>query len=129
MIAVLERLWQAQQQGISVPDYGLLKQVQGLNQGRWDRYQQLLIDGGIIKRTEQGEYILSRDLHDISIYQLNQLLPWPMPSSALELSSLPTHSPWQHSLNQYIQRIDTVSANALAPSLVSLLKAKDGIDS
>ncbi len=57
IIAVLEHLWRAQQQGVSVPDYVLLKKVTGINQSRWDNYQQLLIDGDIIKRKDQGEYL------------------------------------------------------------------------
>lgn len=122
VVGVLERLWQAQQQGVSVPDYILLKQVKGLNQSRWDKYQQLLIGGDIIKRTEQGEYILSRDLHDINIYQLNQLLPWPMPTT---LSDLPDSLHWQQTLNQYVEHINEVSADVLSPSLVSLLQTKE----
>lgn len=119
VIAVLEHLWQAQQQGTSVPDYVLLKQVTGLNQSRWDNYQQLLIAGDIIKRTEQGEYILSRDLHNITIYQLNQLLPWPMPQTSAEL---PDQFLWQQTLNQHIARISDVSATVLSPNLVTLLR-------
>jgi membrane protein len=122
VIAVLEHLWQAQQQGASVPDYVLLKQVSGLNQSRWDDYQQLLIAGDIIKRTEQGEYILSRDLHDITIYQLNQLLPWSMPHTS---SDLPDNFNWQQTLNQHIERINNVSASELSPSLVTLLRIED----
>jgi membrane protein len=121
VIAVLEHLWQAQQQGASVPDYRLLKQVSGLNQSRWDNYQQLLIVGEIIKRTEQGEYILSRDLHDISIYQLNQLLPWPMPHTSADL---PDALQWQQTLNQHIERISDVSAKELSPNLVTLLRVE-----
>lgn len=125
VIAVLERLWQAQQQGVAVPDYILLKQVKGLNQSRWDDYQQLLIAGDIIKRTEQGEYILSRDLHDITIYQLNQLLPWPMPQTSPDL---PTAFAWQQTLNQHIGRISDVSAQELSPCLVTLLQVENKLD-
>lgn len=121
VIAVLEHLWQAQQRGASVPDYVLLKQVSGLNQNRWDDYQQLLMAGDIVKRTEQGEYILSRDLHDITLYQLNQLLPWPMPHASADL---PDQLPWQQTLNQYIERISDVSADVLSPNVVTLLRAE-----
>ena len=121
VIAVLEHLWQAQQRGASVPDYVLLKQVSGLNQNRWDDYQQLLMAGDIVKRTEQGEYILSRDLHDITLYQLNQLLPWPMPYTSADL---PDQLPWQQTLNQYIERISDVSADVLSPNVVTLLRAE-----
>jgi membrane protein len=121
VIAVLEHLWQAQQRGASVPDYVLLKQVSGLNQNRWDDYQQLLMAGDIVKRTEQGEYILSRDLHDITLYQLNQLLPWPMPHTSADL---PDQFQWQQILNQHIDHISSVSADVLSPNLVTLLRVE-----
>ncbi len=121
VIAVLEHLWQAQQRGASVPDYVLLKQVSGLNQNRWDDYQQLLMAGDIVKRTEQGEYMLSRDLHDITLYQLNQLLPWPMPHTSADL---PDQLPWQQTLNQHIDHISSVSADVLSPNLVTLLRVE-----
>jgi membrane protein len=121
VIAVLEHLWQAQQRGASVPDYVLLKQVSGLNQNRWDDYQQLLMAGDIVKRTEQGEYMLSRDLHDITLYQLNQLLPWPMPHTSADL---PDQFQWQQILNQHIDHISSVSADVLSPNLVTLLRVE-----
>ncbi|NQZ31015.1 MAG: YihY family inner membrane protein [Oceanospirillaceae bacterium] len=84
VVGVLRKLWQAQRQGIAVSDEILLASVAGLNQQRWDEYQQLLLDAQIICRTEQGEYILARDLNVLSLEELKSILPWPVPNPSLE---------------------------------------------
>jgi len=79
VVAVLYRLWQAQKEGVSLSDRCLLQDVESLDQNRWDTYQQLLLDGGVIKRSDQAEYLLSRSMSSISLYELNRMLPWPTP--------------------------------------------------
>lgn len=79
VVAVIYRLWQAQKEGVSLSDRCLLQEVESLNQGRWDSYQPLLLDGGVIKRSDQGEYLLSRSMSSLTLYDLNRLLPWPTP--------------------------------------------------
>ncbi|SEG02847.1 virulence factor BrkB family protein [Marinobacterium lutimaris] len=80
LLEVLERLWQAQQMGEPLEDSRLLQDVAALDQGRWDDYMQLLMDAGLLRRTEQGHYLLSRDLSSITLAQFQALLPWPLPA-------------------------------------------------
>ncbi|TCK08806.1 virulence factor BrkB family protein [Marinobacterium mangrovicola] len=80
LLEVLERLWQAQQKGEPLEDSRLLHDVAALDQGRWDDYMQLLMDAELLRRTEQGHYLLSRDLSSITLAQFQALLPWPLPA-------------------------------------------------
>ena len=59
----------------------LLRQVEGLDQSRWDEFVRLLTPG-ILRRTDQGEYLLARDLGSLTLDQLQQRLPWPLPDAA-----------------------------------------------
>lgn len=79
LLAVLEQLWQAQQRGEPLADSCILQRVAALDQGRWDSYVELLIKGGLVRRTEQGHYMLSRDLSSYTLAQLQAMLPWPLP--------------------------------------------------
>lgn len=79
LLAVLEQLWQAQQRGEPLADSCILQRVAALDQGRWDQYVELLIRGGLVRRTEQGHYMLSRDLSSYTLAQLQAMLPWPLP--------------------------------------------------
>jgi membrane protein len=42
----------------------------------------LLIDLKLIKTTRDGHYVLSRDLNHLTLYELTQIVPYPLPSSA-----------------------------------------------
>ncbi|WP_432695451.1 virulence factor BrkB family protein [Marinobacterium sp. YM272] len=80
LLEVLELLWRAQQKGESLEDRQLLKEIAALDQGRWDEYMQLLMDAGLVRRTEQGQYLLSRDLSGFTLAEFQALLPWPLPA-------------------------------------------------
>lgn len=112
LIAVLHRLWQAQQWGKSLDERILLRQVEGLDQSRWDEYVRLLTPG-IIRRTDQGEYILARDLGSLTLDQLQQRLPWPLPDAA-EVAAMEV---WQRRLNS---RLNDVTEHRQASLDISL---------
>ncbi len=101
VVAVLYRLWQAQKEGVSLSDRSLLQDVESLDQNRWDTYQQLLLDGGVIKRSDQAEYLLSRSMSSISLYELNRMLPWPTPEP-IQASSL---IKWERDLEVRLKEI------------------------
>ncbi len=101
VVAVLYRLWQAQKEGVSLSDRCLLQDVESLDQNRWDTYQQLLLDGGVIKRSDQAEYLLSRSMSSISLYELNRMLPWPTPEP-IQASSL---IKWERDLEVRLKEI------------------------
>ncbi|GAA0786527.1 YihY family inner membrane protein [Marinobacterium sediminicola] len=100
VLAVLQRLWVAQQEGEPVPDRVLLQEIPGLDQGRWDDYVQLLMDAGLIRRTEGGQYLLSRDLSRYTLLQLQREMPWPLPDPLPD-----REEPWQQELHSRLQML------------------------
>ncbi len=120
MVAVLYRLWLAQNQGQVLSDQTLLKEVKTLNQGRWDSYQQLLFDNGIIQRTDKGHYLLCRDLGNLSLYQLNDLLPWPMPMQP----QAQLNQAWQKLMGERLAKVGNTVECELDLCLESLFNEK-----
>ncbi|WP_415898405.1 YihY family inner membrane protein [Neptuniibacter sp. QD48_11] len=121
VVAVLHRLWKAQQQGESISDHKLLQEVDALDQGRWDSYLKILLEGGIVKRSDQGEYLLSRDLGNLTLYQLNQLLPWPTPLPVTTTSLVE----WERVLNEKLVKTSEQEQQAFSLTLESLFSDKD----
>ncbi|WP_415894221.1 YihY family inner membrane protein [Neptuniibacter sp. PT8_73] len=121
VVAVLHRLWKAQQQGESISDHKLLQEVDALDQGRWDSYLKILLEGGIVKRSDQGEYLLSRDLGSLTLYQLNQLLPWPTPLPVTTSSLVE----WERVLNEKLVKTSEQEQQAFSLTLESLFSDKD----
>ena len=116
LVAVLYRLWQAQQRGETLDDRVLLHEVEGLDQGGWDHYVQLLMAPSIIRRTDQGEYLLARDMGSYSLDELNRELPWPLPEPAAVES---IHS-WQRELDSRLQQVARSRKLAFEVTLESL---------
>lgn len=121
VVAVLHRLWNAQRDGRSLSDQQLLQEVDTLDQGRWDSYLQLLLDGGIVKRSDQGEYLLCRDLGELTLHQLNALLPWPTPAP-VDVTSMVE---WQRNLNYRLASVDNHEKMEFSLSLEQLFSNDD----
>jgi len=120
LVAVLQRLWKAQQVGESLSDRQLLQQVEGLEQNEWDHYNGILLHASMISRTEKGGYILARDMGNFTLDQLNQLLPWPLP----ECSPVAAVTPWQQVLDQRLQHLCEVRRQDLGLTLEQLFTEK-----
>ena len=79
MLALLHRFWLHQQQGDALV-------VEDLGQERWpfrgielEEFLELLGRHKVVHPGAQGEYLLSRDLHALPLWQLLAWLPWPLP--------------------------------------------------
>lgn len=121
MVAVIHRLWQAQGKGESIPDRILLKEIPGLDQGRWDQYVQILLEGQVISRSDGGDFLLSRDAGRISLDELNGLLPWPLPDTP-QAESI---AGWERGLNKRLNRVSSERKEALNISLEALFSESD----
>lgn len=78
----LHSLWQAQLQGEGVSKQSLInasKQPFAVDIGDM---LALLSELQLIKMTDDGNYILSRDLNHLPLYELARLLPYPLPNPA-----------------------------------------------
>lgn len=120
ILGVLYRLWRAQQQGQTVADRTLLQEVDGLDQSRWDNYVQLLMKAQLIRRSDQGEYLLCCDTGMISLAQFCRLLPWPLPEG--QDSSAATG--WQQQLDGLLTEVEGCRNQQLQLSLRTLFESE-----
>jgi len=102
VMAVLYRLWLAQEKGEIISDRQLLQEVPGLDQEGWDKYVVLLKDQGLVSQDNRGDYLLCRDLGRTSLYQLINMLPWPLPAASQTVAL----SIWQRKLDQLLLQSD-----------------------
>ncbi|QBR83867.1 virulence factor BrkB family protein [Legionella israelensis] len=85
----LNLLWEAQQEGKGLEVSQLIDASQQPYEIKVDEMIKKLTEKKIIHSTEEDVYMLSRDLNQISLYQLSQLLPYRLPSVE-ELQNLKT---------------------------------------
>ena len=126
ILHLIRQLWVKQQEGKSMTATEILQQTPCLNQEHWDQYVKLLMRKGIIRRTADGAYLLSRDLHQFSVQELAALLPWPIPES----SDMRDIEPWEDSLNSRLRTLDQARTECLQVNLAQLfMEAESGIKS
>jgi membrane protein len=122
-LAVIKRLADAHRQGHAVNDRQLLAEPWLLNQqalpaDRWPELRNRLLDAQLLAMNHQGHYLLGRDIYQLSLWQLIELLQLPA-----KLSTLGDGAPaWYQKTQQLLQQAEQSSANHLAVSLGELYR-------
>jgi membrane protein len=122
IVGVLFALWKGQQEGRTLSDEVLLQTVPGLDQSGWDQYVQILDEQHLIKRADEGEYLLSRDLQALNLLELCDLLPWPIPKPMEKPIS---HKGWPAELDGYLASIRDMHRRTLDGSIDDLFRRSD----
>jgi len=117
VLAILHQLWIAQLRGEGLTDQQLLRQVAGLDQDRWDQYQLILTNGKVICHSREGDTRLCRDLSQFSLYQLQQLLPWPLPAPSGQCTS-----DWSQQFDGHLAELAKQQQTQLAMPLAQLFE-------
>lgn len=117
IVGVLHRLWEGQQVGQALSDEQLLQQVNGLEQSSWDEYVHMLMSQNLIRRTDQGEYLLSRGLSTITLNELCRRLPWPIPDP---LASSGSDAAWENNLDSCLSDVKKMQERDLSITLERL---------
>jgi membrane protein len=105
LLASLVVLWQFYQcslKGCSLNDAQLLRL--GLSSEQWQRIRTVLVNGNIIVATQQGDLVLCRELHQLTLGQLSQMLHIPpqFPAQDEKLK----HMPWYETAMNKLGAID-----------------------
>ncbi|OMH25889.1 YihY family inner membrane protein [Motiliproteus sp. MSK22-1] len=116
VLLILEDLWEAQRGGGSVSEEDLLEKHSNLDPGHCCNYLNYLLDGAVVTRTEQGNYLLSRDLHLFNLRSLCDLMPWKLPESL----SITFERPWLSTVDRCLRDVSSYQSQQLAIDLASL---------
>jgi membrane protein len=77
MMRLLHVFWQRQKEGRILNRNEVRRVLRESGVTHWDEFRNLLQECKLIRRTEEGGYMLSRDLRQITLSQLVAMLPWP----------------------------------------------------
>lgn len=88
----------------------------------WEQYTVRLMHMGMISKNECGDWMLARDLREISLMTFCGQLPWPLPDDKALGRLTGDYSPdWQVELAEGIKTINRAKSEVLAGSLDQLL--------
>lgn len=109
-VAVLARLWQCHLDGRTLDPHALVRERWLLGRyplpaDRWSRLRTQLMQAGLIRSGDDGDYLLGRDLHHMTLWQLAELLGQVPPSydRPLDDTAVPWLSRYRAALDQWRQ--------------------------
>lgn len=126
LLDILQLFSRKQQRGGSVTDIEAMSILGKQEVENWFRFADILHRERIIQRTDDGGYVLSRNLDQIRFSDFYRALPWPLPSAA-DLDHLHDDNHWVKVLRPALSRVNAAIDHELHMSLAAILK-DDGVE-
>jgi membrane protein len=98
LLRLLESLWLKQRSGAVLKPSEIRDTLARAGVERWDEFRNLLMELELMRRTEEGSYVLTRDLTRLTLAELLQLLPWPLHTQLCVAGRM--RRPWEDSLKE-----------------------------
>lgn len=118
---VLYLFWQRQEKGQAVGEIELLKRkhefTRQLDSDSWQRLRSIFLDKRLLAENDRGQYLLSRDLHSISLSQLKE---WVNDEYPLNAAEPPGNTSFQQEAYRLLQQQRNQQKNTLDINLVEL---------
>lgn len=116
---ILYLFWRAQQQGRGIAELEIIRPNEVLKDGidadSWRRIRDVLINAQWLKRLDRGHYLLSRDLHEVTLAMLAHMMR-AEPDYHLNTQ----HLGWQKDASSLLSEVRDQEATALDLSLAAL---------
>ena len=116
---ILYLFWRAQQQGRGIAELEIIRPNEVLKDGidadSWRRIRDVLINAQWLKRLDRGHYLLSRDLHEVTLAMLAYMM-----RAEPDYHLNPQHLGWQKDASSLLRDMRDQEATALDLSLAAL---------
>ena len=123
LMDLLELFYKKQMRGESVSEAEALH-VLGHNEiGRWPSYVRMLEQQNLIKRTENDEFVLVRNLSQVDFWSFYSQLPYSLPRRQ-DLTNVYTHDEWMQKLGPILNETDDYLAAKLSIPLSKIFETK-----
>lgn len=76
LLRLLELLRERQHRGHSLAPNEIRGVLDRIGGAQWETYRNLLLDLGLMRRSDDGSFFLARDLRELTLAQLVEQLPW-----------------------------------------------------
>jgi membrane protein len=123
LLALMHKFWDLQRQGRSLHLKDLLAEQWPPRAVNVDKLLLLLVELKIVRSINEEEYILIRDLHEVSMWDVLGATPWPLPLASDMTAYLPPvivkHLPDIESLQKRFQGVEVLACKEFSQSINS----------
>jgi membrane protein len=121
---LLGHFWHAQRQGRALSQPDLLSREPAASDSQIGRILGWFHKAGFIHADDNGDWLLSTDLEDVTLGELYRAGPFILPIG--ELRSVPVESHWDRALVESLAAVDEAGRPAMNRTVKSLLKFQRG---
>ena len=123
LLDLMELFYKKQQQGLSVSDDEALDVLGRDEIGRWPSYVLMLEQQNLVKRTDDNQYVLVRNLSQVDFWSFYSQLPYPLPKRR-DLSNVHHDDLWIKKIGPALVESDDYLAAKLAIPLSTIFDDK-----
>lgn len=123
LLDVLELFYQKQKTGDVVTDAEVLKILGRGEIGRWPAYVVMLEKQNLVTRTDNNQYVLTRNLDTIDFWTFYKALPYPLPSQQ-DVGNIHADDIWMQRIGPALIESDEYLAAKLSIPLSTILDDK-----
>ncbi len=120
---LLELFYNKQQRGESVSDEEALVVLGRDEIGRWPTYVLMLEKQNLVKRTDDNEYVLARNLSQVDFWNFYTQLPYPLPRRN-DVANIRADDEWMQRLGPALVESDDYLAAKLSIPLSTIFEKK-----
>jgi len=120
VLRLLGHFWQAQRRGQALSSQQLSTREPAANEEQLTRLLELLHRSRIVHPDDDGDWLLSADLDELSLEEVYRAGPFILPIG--ELDALPVDSHWDRALKEGLRPIDHQAHGIMTQSVKSLLQ-------
>lgn len=124
LLDILQLFWRKQQRGGMVTDIEAMSILGKKEVENWFQFADILQREHIIRRTDDGGYVLARNLEQIRFNDFYRSLPWPLPHPS-DLEHLHADDHWVQVLRPALLTVSDTMDQELGMSLASVLRDDD----
>ena len=121
-IRLLGHFWQAQRRGLALSNGELLRRESAATDIQLQRLLGYFHDAGLIHRDDDGDWLLSADLDEVTIAELYRSGSFILPVG--ELDDMPVESHWDRALIEGLRPVNGKAEALMKQSIKSLLQFK-----
>ena len=115
---ILEIFYHAHQQGQTVNDKEIHSQGARIDLEQWNDYKERLMELDLIRAVDRGGMVLSKDLSELTVWELYRALPWPLPTE------MKGESDWGLDLSNRFDELSGQTRERLSDDLETLFARK-----
>ncbi|MDZ7791237.1 MAG: virulence factor BrkB family protein [Xanthomonadales bacterium] len=124
-LRLLGHFWHAQRQGRALSQAALLSREPAASDAQIGRIMEWFHQAGFIHADDDGDWLLSTDLEDVTLAELYCAGPFILPIG--ELDSVPVDSYWDRAIIESLKPIDEAGRSAMHQPVKALLKFQRGV--